>query len=100
MTEQCPHCELTYEDFRTGETYRSIFELFWVADFDPSRWVNKRRRTILGRWREIKQKMWEEHLLLCEMQAAHDEHLETVESAEVVEGAEALAFDLDDVVPF
>lgn len=59
---------MTYRRFRTGWTYREVFAQFWSGDEDPTTWVNKRRRTVLGRWREIKQRLWAEHLEACERQ--------------------------------
>lgn len=66
----CPHCDTTYEQFRTGYTYSDIYSMFWSGSDDPSTWVNKRRHTILGRWHEVKLKMWEDHLEFCQRQ--HD----------------------------
>lgn len=43
--------------------------MFWSGNEDSSTWVNKRRNTILGRWRQIKLKMWDHHLDLCQRQA-------------------------------
>lgn len=64
----CPHCDLTYNQLRTGETYRSIYALFWSGNDDPSTWVNKRRSTVLGRWHELKLSLWNHHLDLCQRQ--------------------------------
>lgn len=65
MEDVCKTCGISYSDFRTGMSYRDVFEQFWVIDSDPSRWKNKRRNTVLGRWREIKLTMWADHLEMC-----------------------------------
>ena len=49
---------------------------FWSGSEDTSTWHPKRRHTILGRWHQIKQELWAEHLELCEasqQQAQDDE---------------------------
>ena len=46
--------ELTYDEFRTGLTYRQVYHLIW-----DRRW--KRRRGVLGAWRQIKLEMWDEY---------------------------------------
>ena len=70
---ECPHCGLNYEDLRTGETFASVRQQFWSGNEDPSTWVNKRRHTVLGRWYQIKQSMWREHLDMCEAQVEWEE---------------------------
>ena len=69
MNDVCPYCGLAYADFRTGLTYQEVHAELWVASDDPSQWKYKRRHTVLGRWRMIKQTMWEEHLNYCELNA-------------------------------
>ena len=63
--KECPICGLKYEGFRTGYTYADIFAMFWSYDEDQETWHPKRRRTILGRWHEIKLKLWAEHIENC-----------------------------------
>ncbi len=63
--EVCPHCGLKYERFKTGMTSREVSELLWSHNEDPETWKYRRRNTVLGKWREIKQEMWEEHLFWC-----------------------------------
>jgi hypothetical protein len=46
--------------------YEDVFAEFWVADNDSSKWVYKRKGTILRRWRQIKQDMWRAHISECE----------------------------------
>jgi hypothetical protein len=90
--EACPICGLTYEDFKTGLTFREVWTQFWSGSEDPSTWVNKRRRTVLGRWHQIKEEMWREHLHMCEMQAEWEAQQEADAMEEWME--------YDDDVPF
>lgn len=66
MDDTCRGCGLRYSDMRTGMTYADVFAQFWVCDDDRRKWHPKRRRTILGRWHEIKRDMWAEHIAACE----------------------------------
>lgn len=67
----CPHCGAQYHRFRTGLTYRAVYEMLWsYNDEDTSTWKYKRRHTILGYWHMLKKQMWDEHLYVCE-QSAH-----------------------------
>lgn len=52
---------MTYEQFRTGLTYRDVYRMLWSSSDDPKTWRYKRRRTVLGMWRQIKQEMWREY---------------------------------------
>ena len=92
--ESCPHCDQTYAGFRTGHNFSDVRNLFWSGSDDPTDWVNKRRHTVLGRWREIKQSMWREHLEMCELQAAYASELETLESVETVSVVDEPGLDL------
>lgn len=40
--------------------------MFWTDSDDPADWVYKRRRTVLGKWHQIKRELWDEHLDMCE----------------------------------
>ena len=46
---------LEYHEFRTGLTYADVYHLIYGR-----RW--KRRRGVLGYWRELKQKLYAEYL--------------------------------------
>ena len=46
---------LSYEAFRTGLTYRDVYLMVYAR-----RW--KRRRGVLGYWREVKRRMYAEYL--------------------------------------
>lgn len=46
---------MTYAEFRTGLTYRDVYGMLWDRKY-------KRRRTVLGKWRQIKLEMWDEFL--------------------------------------
>ncbi len=59
----CPNCKLHYDDFRTGLTFIDVRAMFWRAE---KPWHPARRHSVLGRWHEIKQEMWAEHLEYCD----------------------------------
>jgi hypothetical protein len=40
--------------------------MFWSGSDDPADWKYKRRHTILGKWHQIKQEMWQQHIENCE----------------------------------
>lgn len=61
----CPNCGISYGDFKTGYTYDEVYQMFWVSEYDSSKWKYKRRNTILGKWHQIKQEMWAHHLESC-----------------------------------
>jgi len=65
---------MTYDDMKTGMTYGEVFSGLWVESPDPTAWRYKRRHTVLGTWRMIKQYQWREHLRTCaEIQKEVDE---------------------------
>lgn len=64
-TDDCV-CGLSYEAFRTGETFGSIRMSMWVDNADSSTWRYKRRGGVLGAWRQLKLRMWAEHRALCD----------------------------------
>jgi len=61
----CDVCGLVYKKFRTGLTYKDVYSMHWTTSNDSRDWRYKRRRTVLGKWREIKTAMWIEHLSTC-----------------------------------
>lgn len=65
-SEVCPECGLRYPRMRTGLTFADVVEMFWQPSDDPARWKNKRRRTILGKWHQIKLELWDYHLECCD----------------------------------
>jgi len=65
LFDRCEVCGMLYADFKTGLTYQDIYDLRWREDADSSTWLYKRRHTILGSWREIKQALWAQHLNNC-----------------------------------
>lgn len=64
-TDKCPTCGLTYDRFRTGETFASVRAELYTPSNDPADWKYKRRHTVLGRWHQLKQSMWQYHLDTC-----------------------------------
>jgi hypothetical protein len=62
-----------YEAFRTGLTFKDVYDMVWSYSNDPKDWPKGtaspkpgkrkkktagRRHTVLGKWREIKLEMW------------------------------------------
>ena len=52
---------MTYRQFRTGLTYRDVYEMLCVNSDDPKNWRYKRRGTVLGFWHQIKLQLWERY---------------------------------------
>lgn len=66
LPPSCPYCGLEYADFKTGLTYRAVYQLLPWAE-DPKDGIPKRRGTVLGKWHQIKLEMWRYHLDNCGM---------------------------------
>lgn len=64
-SEMCPACGLKYADLRTGFSYAEVFQMLWTPSPEPSDWREKRRGSVLGKWYEIKQGAWADHLAQC-----------------------------------
>lgn len=47
-----------YDAFRTGLSYRMVWEMMRDESDDPSKWKYKRRGTVLGMWHELKLQMY------------------------------------------
>lgn len=47
-----------YDGFRTGLTYRQVWEMLRDDSDDSTRWRYKRRGTILGMWHQIKLQLY------------------------------------------
>lgn len=61
--DACPYCSTTYGQFRTGLTYRAVFEMLMDWSADPRDWhVGKTRGPVLGKWFEIKRQLWQRHV--------------------------------------
>ena len=71
MPDQCPVCGLAYHDFRTGLTFKDVREMLWTPG--PPPWRQKRRRSVLGFWHQIKQIQWSQHIDECEYGTALNE---------------------------
>lgn len=48
-----------YDEFRTGLTYRDVWEMMRNDDEDRSTWKYKRRGTVLGAWHQLKLQLYE-----------------------------------------
>lgn len=53
---------IAYDDFRTGLTFREVRQMLWVHSDDPRDWKYKRRRTVLGMWRQLKLQLYAQYL--------------------------------------
>ncbi|HEY5955775.1 MAG TPA: hypothetical protein VIV60_04445 [Polyangiaceae bacterium] len=51
-----------YDEFRTGLTYRDVWEMFRDDNDDRGTWRYKRRGTVLGHWHEIKLQLYNQML--------------------------------------
>ena len=69
-SERCEYCGLIYRNFRTGLSCEDVYAMFWKVASDNTEFVSKGRSVVLGKWTEIKRKLWKEHLAQCE---AHGE---------------------------
>lgn len=49
---------IPYSEFRTGLTFAEVRSMLWVDSPDPKDWKYKRRGTVLGTWRAIKQQLY------------------------------------------
>jgi len=76
-SERCECCGLIYRNFKTGLTYEDVYAMFWKVASDNTEFVNKGRSVVLGKWTEIKRKLWGEHLTECETYSG-----ETIEAVE------------------
>jgi hypothetical protein len=52
------HSLLGYDDFRTGLTYRDVWQMLYDESDDSANWKYKRRGTVLGMWHELKLQMY------------------------------------------
>ena len=69
LPDKCDSCGLKYDKFETGENYQSVYDTLWKSSEDRSQWLNKGRHTVLTvlwRWHELKQGLWQDHLEMCE----------------------------------
>ncbi len=59
---------IPYAAFRTGLTFHDVYHLIYSR-----KW--KRRRGVLGKWREIKKRMYAEYLTQVESQTANESYV-------------------------
>ena len=60
---------VSYEDFRTGLTYRDVYQMLWSGSDDPKDWRYKRRHTVLGCWHQLKLQLYAQYLDAVESDA-------------------------------
>jgi hypothetical protein len=53
---------VTYAEFRTGLSYRDVYQMLWSGSDDPRDWRYKGRHTVLGLWHQLKQQLWQQYL--------------------------------------
>lgn len=51
---------ITYSQFRTGLTFADARAMLWMNTTDKTQWKHKRRGSVLGFMRALKQEMWTE----------------------------------------
>jgi hypothetical protein len=51
-------CGADYSSFRTGLSFSIVRRMMYVSSDDPTTWRSKRRRGVLGYWRELKLSMY------------------------------------------
>jgi len=58
-------CDVEYKDFKTGFNFNDIRQMLWNESQEKRNKENEymfiTRHTVLGRWHEIKLRMWKEH---------------------------------------
>jgi hypothetical protein len=64
--DTCPECGLSYDNFRTGETFASVKESMHVASDDTTTWRYRTRRMVLGCWHAMKLSLFRSHVAECE----------------------------------
>ena len=53
---------IPYERFTTGYTYREVSDMIWYQDTWHAAHHTRRRHAVLGKWKEIKQEMYDRYL--------------------------------------
>lgn len=77
-TKTLNHSLVSYDEFRTGLTFQQVYSLIWSYSEDSKQWpkgkatpsqrkdgkgkTSGRRHTVLGKWRQIKQEMYNYYL--------------------------------------
>ena len=72
--QQC-WCGVEYNEFRTGLTFRDVSQMLHLeADrkYNQGEYMFITRHTVLGRWHEIKMKMWKEWCEIGEEQIEYE----------------------------
>jgi hypothetical protein len=72
-----------YEAFRTGLTFREVRAMLWSPSDDPRQWRQKRRSSVLGKWREIKLELYDQYVgrldLVADVQKSDFLYIRTVD---------------------
>jgi hypothetical protein len=59
--EPKPGQPITFAEFRTGLTFADVRAMMWMNTDNAAEWKYKRRGTVLGYWRDLKLKMWDQY---------------------------------------
>ena len=52
---------IPYDKFRTGLDFATVRAMLWTPSDDPREWRQKRRKAVLGLWRQLKLEMYERY---------------------------------------
>lgn len=63
--EECPWCGLSYDAFRTGQTFGGVKQSMFVNSDDPTTWRYRTRRMVLGVWHAMKVALFRSHVAEC-----------------------------------
>ncbi len=64
--DECPFCELSYDEFRTGMTFADVKASMRSESSDPSTWRHRTRRMVLGCWHAMKVALFSSHIAECQ----------------------------------
>jgi hypothetical protein len=53
---------IPFSEFRTGLTYRDVYQMLWSPSDDRRAWRYRRRGTVLGLWHQLKQEMYARYI--------------------------------------
>ena len=69
---------IPYKKFRTGYTYHEVSDMLWYSDEWHKAHHTKRRHAVLGKWREIKQEMYDRYMNEIQASATEPGSLEPI----------------------
>ena len=69
---------ISYKDFRTDLTFYDVRQILWSWSDNPKDWKHVSRSTVLGKWHEIKRKMYACYLMELEECENQNQHIAQV----------------------